>query len=126
MAPPIPALAEWGTPHRMEKRGLRKRILWVQFDLCRYSRREEREEKIPGNNKGPVARAGHFLSFFYSTVVVKTNRIFLFFFVFSYFLHKRKNGSHSSICNFSGSYFLVKKLIFLKSSWIFIEENVNS
>ena len=30
------------------------------------------------------------------------------------------------ICNFSGSYFLVKKLIFLKSCWIFIEENVNS
>ena len=44
----------------------------------------------------------------------------------NYFLQSLSFGPRSSICNFSGSYFLVKKLIFLKSSWIFIEENVNS
>ena len=43
-----------------------------------------------------------------------------------YYLQLLLIRPRSSICNFSGSYFLVKKLIFLKSSWIFIEENVNS
>jgi len=43
-----------------------------------------------------------------------------------YFLHKRKIWPHSSICNFSGFYFLVKKMIFLKSPSSVTEENVNS
>ena len=41
-------------------------------------------------------------------------------------IYKRLDqGLVSVTFQFLGSYFLVKKLIFLKSSWIFIEENVN-